>query len=524
MSDELVKGGKGGGAPIGTKKSFGGKEYIKTDSGWKYLGKGTGAKAKEHASKHQAASKDSPSSSTKAVDEDKLKDHAAATPTEKLTAVAHDETKDKALREAAQKELKDREEGEKKVSERHDSEEDRADTVDRKEEKTSDDKTTKETEPKKEEKSSTKDDGLPNEKSAADAEVLAKKGGAAKLSEKEEGFSVKAPEALTSSDDPEDDDEDDINHKFAAFGRFAAGVIKGRMKSLIAYGSGGVGKTYTVTQELEKAGKKIYDPDLHDPGDDGYDYVKITGKMSAAAVYQQMYEHNGKILLFDDCDSVLQDENAINLFKGALDTSGDGSIDWGSAKKLKDSTGAEMPGKFSFTGRAMFISNLDINGKAGEAIQPIVSRGYGINLSMNPEKTMERIKHIATSKDGGYTNLKFPGIPSYTHEDMKAVFDYMDKHKDKAADLNVRTVGTLLAIKLDAEAANEKDWTKDARYVYLRKSESPDIYNGGILRQRQDAIHKSMGIDTRTVEEKKIDWCTLAKSSFKNNVFSLESK
>lgn len=531
MSDELIKA-KGPAAAVGARKTFGGREYIKTADGWKYLGKGGGKKAKEHAAKHTNAKKEEGGDS-KPADKDALGEHASKTPTETLTAVAHDESKPKELREAAEEELRMRKDGEAAVKDKHDPEEDEHEIIDATDKE---EKPTPKEEPKKDEKKPTEEakskdkkntspesEGLPNEKSVKDAEVLGKKDGAAKLSEKEEGFSVKAPETLTSADDPDDDDDDDINHKFAAFGRFAAGVIKGRMKSLIAYGSGGVGKTYTVTQELQKAGKKIFDPEMHDPGDSDYDYVKLTGKMTAAAVYQAMYEHNGKILLFDDCDSVLQDENAINLFKGALDTSGDGSIDWGSAKKLKDSTGTEIPGKFAFNGRAMFISNLDINGKAGAAIQPIVSRGYGINLSMDAEKTMDRIKHIATGKDGQYNNLKFPGIPHYSHEDMKAVFDYMDKHRDKAADLNVRTVGTLLAIKLDAEAANEKDWTKDARYVYLRKSEDPDIYNGGLFKQRQDALNKSMGVDTRSIEDKKIDWCTIRKSFYKDNVFSNES-
>lgn len=35
--------------PIGAIKTFGGREYVKTAAGWKYHGKGTGAKAQEHA-------------------------------------------------------------------------------------------------------------------------------------------------------------------------------------------------------------------------------------------------------------------------------------------------------------------------------------------------------------------------------------------------------------------------------------------------------------------------------------------
>jgi hypothetical protein len=44
---DIEKGGKR--ALIGEKRTFGGREYIKTSDGWKFHGKGTGTKAQEHA-------------------------------------------------------------------------------------------------------------------------------------------------------------------------------------------------------------------------------------------------------------------------------------------------------------------------------------------------------------------------------------------------------------------------------------------------------------------------------------------
>lgn len=493
------------GAAIGTRKTFGGREYIKTDEGWRYVGKGGGKKAKEHVSKHSKTSTPDPSnnsskqSSEASKEKKSVEDHAKEASTKDLERFMQS-GKDEELKQVAKQELENRkrEEGGQEDDSKNSEESSNQDS----------DQDYSEQESK----------SLPNIESEQDSETLSEKDGASKLNEKKEGFSVKDTDTLTSTSDEEE--VSDINHKFAAFGRFAAGVIKGRMKSLIAYGSGGVGKTFTVTQELQKAGKKIFDPELHDPGDDDYDYVKLTGKMTAAAVYKAMYEHNGKILLFDDCDSVLQDENAINLFKGALDTSGDGTIDWGSAKKIKGFDGEEIPQKFAFNGRAMFISNLDIEGKAGEMLQPIVSRGYGINLSMDRKATMDRIRHIATDHSTGkLTNLKFPGTPSYTHEDMEAVMAYADKHREKAADLNVRTIGTLLAIKKDADEAGVP-WEEDAKYVYLRKSEDPDIYNGGLFNNQKKAIEKSIGVDNRSIEEKKIDWCEMKKAFFKDKITS----
>jgi hypothetical protein len=43
---DIIKGGKR--AVIGEKRTFGGREYIKTNDGWKFHGKGTGSKAQGH--------------------------------------------------------------------------------------------------------------------------------------------------------------------------------------------------------------------------------------------------------------------------------------------------------------------------------------------------------------------------------------------------------------------------------------------------------------------------------------------
>lgn len=48
--------------PVGSIKEFGGRNYIKTPTGWKYHGKGTGVKAQAHAAEH--GSKEEQSSST----------------------------------------------------------------------------------------------------------------------------------------------------------------------------------------------------------------------------------------------------------------------------------------------------------------------------------------------------------------------------------------------------------------------------------------------------------------------------
>lgn len=285
-----------------------------------------------------------------------------------------------------------------------------------------------------------------------------------------------SPPAGVSAEDLED--LGDVNTKFETFARFTRTVAKGRMKSLIAYGTGGVGKTYTVTEQLDSMGKIEFDEDIHavansapslgdedEPEEDedgmvkskNYDYVKITGKSSPVALYQALYEHNGKTILFDDCDSVLKEDNAINILKGALDTSGKGTISWGTAGTIKDSAGNPLPKRFKFTGRVIFISNLP----SDKVPQPIKSRALRIDLTMTAEQTIERIGHILD-------HIKFDGM-DVTPEDKKEVLEMLDKYKHHLTDLNVRTLGSLIAIKHEADEAGV-DWKKDAKHMIFAKS------------------------------------------------------
>lgn len=368
VNDTLEKGFKGGGAAIGTIKDMGGRDYIKTVTGWKYHAKGTGGSPKPQ-----------PSEASHVMGH--------------VPAVNH---------------------------------------------------------------------ALESEKMAAD-----------KMS--------------------------DIAFRFKAFAMFTKRVIAGGAKSMIAYGTGGVGKTYTVTQQLAAAGKREFDATEMAPGSDEYDYVKITGKMTAPQVYKTLFQHNGKIIMFDDCDSVLRDASAINLFKGALDTSGDGTIAYGTSSGVKSDEDPEtgettkLPNRFKFDGRCIFISNLPPD----QVPQPLKSRALKIDLTMTKQQTIDRIREISTHPTTKQlTNLRFKEIPKYTHDQLDKVISYLDKNKDHIGDLNVRTVGKMLGIHLDAHEMGEgHSWEQFAdQELFSKAQEAQDFYNGGIMKAQQrfaGSIYKS---------------------------------
>jgi hypothetical protein len=290
----------------------------------------------------------------------------------------------------------------------------------------------------------------------------------------EQGWGLDDSKIEGENEGEEDEDEEtkDVNLRFDVLKRNIRNVVKGRMKSMIVYGTGGVGKTYTVTEELKNSGLKEFKVGTHEVGEKSYDYVKIGGKVTAANLYKKMLEHNGKVMVFDDCDSVLLDGVSRELFKNTLDTSGDGTVHWGTERPPKDSDGNPLPAAFTFTGKCIFISNLDLrkNQKLIGDMQPILSRGTGLDLTMSPKQTLKRIKKIAVNpKTKKLTNLKFPGI-TYKESDMQEILDYLDSNKNnKKLDLNVRTVGALLGIKKEAEISGV-DWRKDADFHALKKA------------------------------------------------------
>lgn len=249
----------------------------------------------------------------------------------------------------------------------------------------------------------------------------------------------------------------DVNKRFDTMVKMVKAVGRKLQKSLIIYGSGGTGKTYTVTKEFEKMGKVPYDEDHHVIGGSDYDYIAVTGKVSPAALFRIMYEHNGKTILFDDCDSFLKDADAVNTLKGALDTSGDGTISWQSQGKVKDSNGEEIPKRFKFNGNAIFISNLD----SDKVPQPLKSRSLRIDMTMSKEDTVKRIEHILDKIDFS--------IPGVTPEDKQEALNYLAKNLQVTDDVNVRTLKSLLVIKKTSEEEGD-NWKESAKHFLLSKA------------------------------------------------------
>ena len=220
-----------------------------------------------------------------------------------------------------------------------------------------------------------------------------------------------------------------INQRFEFLGNLTQMVIGGVTPSLIIVGEGGLGKTHSVTQTIK----------ANDVEEDCYIFLK--GYSTARGLYNTLYDNNGKLIIFDDCDSVLEDKVAINILKSALDSYERRTISWMAKMNKSD----EYPQQFDFTGRIIFISNKSKE-KIDEAIR---TRSLTVDLTMTPDDKIERMGSILGSI-----------LPEYSIEVKKQALEFLKTVKDDVS-LNMR----MLIMVTKMASTYPSNWRDMAKYM-----------------------------------------------------------
>ncbi len=194
-------------------------------------------------------------------------------------------------------------------------------------------------------------------------------------------------------------------------------VALGNVNGLMISGKAGTGKTYTVENALRKSKAQ---------------YVMISGSASTPGIIMELYKNNGGILVFDDCDSVFDDQESRNIFKAALDTKKVRTISYKKQNpnfydpdKIRDpdqlaevEEAGRIPNRFEFDGRVIFISNLK-----KEKLDPdgaIRSRSLIIDVSPDDMTIMERMRMMLKDIEPMEMPLK----------EKLEVFEYIKKSKN----------------------------------------------------------------------------------------------
>lgn len=241
-------------------------------------------------------------------------------------------------------------------------------------------------------------------------------------------------------------DEDAMNRiatRFEILDEMAAACIKGDIRAMIVSGPPGVGKSFGVEQQLDKA--SLFDK----LSNKRQRYEVVKGAMTALGLYAQLYRYSdkGNVLVFDDCDSVFGDELSLNILKAALDSGKRRRICWNSDSRLLRDEG--IPNSFDFKGSAIFITNLKFENvkskKLQDHLEALESRCHFVDLTIDTERDkMLRIRQVNRDADGGLFNDY-----GFVNGEAEQIFDFMEKNIKRLRELSIRMalkIGDLVKI------------------------------------------------------------------------------
>ena len=222
-----------------------------------------------------------------------------------------------------------------------------------------------------------------------------------------------------------------LNQRFDILTEMTKAVKRGDVRAMIVSGPPGVGKSHNVEAVLQKDG--LFDT----LGERKPRFEVVKGAMSSIGLYSKLYEFSDAkhVLVFDDCDDILQEELSLNILKGALDSSNRRFISWNTDSRILRSEG--IPDRFEFKGAAIFITNIKFehvrSKKLKSHLDALESRCHYMDLEMDTQR--EKMLWIRNIVDRGM-------LDRYEFEDVtkQIVLDFISANKDRLRELSLRMV------------------------------------------------------------------------------------
>ena len=251
---------------------------------------------------------------------------------------------------------------------------------------------------------------------------------------------------------------DRIRERFDILHEMTKATVSGDIRAMIVSGPPGVGKSYGVETEIEKAclfdklaGKRLR-------------AEVVKGSATPIGLYQTLYKYSdaNSVVVFDDCDSILLDDVALNLLKGALDSGKKRVISWLSESSALRREG--IPDRFEFKGSVIFITNLKFDKmksqKLRDHLDALQSRCHYLDLTLDTMRDkLLRIKQIA--KDGVlFADYDFN---EYAQDD---IIDFMHDNKDRLREVSLR-----MALKIaDLRKSFPNNWKRMSETTCMKSA------------------------------------------------------
>ena len=275
------------------------------------------------------------------------------------------------------------------------------------------------------------------------------------------GQPVDVPEVVAGVAEPVETDEEvmtRIGERFDILDQMTKATIAGDVRAMIVVGPPGVGKSYGVEKQLEHSGlfDKLSGRKIK--------YEVIKGAMTPIGLYCTLYKHSDKnnVLVFDDCDSVFQDDLSLNILKAALDSGKKRRIYWNSDSAMLRREG--VPDMFDFKGACIFITNLQFSNlkskKLQDHLEALQSRCHFLDLTLNTMRDkFLRIKQIY---------LKGELFADYDFDQAQGdmVIEFMEQNQTRLREMSLR-----MALKIaDLTRVSDTNWRALAATTCMKNS------------------------------------------------------
>jgi hypothetical protein len=249
-----------------------------------------------------------------------------------------------------------------------------------------------------------------------------------------------------------------IGERFDILDQMTKATIAGDVRAMIVVGPPGVGKSYGVEKQLEHSG--LFDQ----LSGRRVKYEVIKGAMTPIGLYCTLYKHSDKnnVLVFDDCDSVFQDDLSLNILKAALDSGKKRRIYWNSDSAMLRREG--VPDMFDFKGACIFITNLQFSNlkskKLQDHLEALQSRCHFLDLTLNTMRDrFLRIKQI-------YRKGELFADYDFTQEQGDMVIEFMEQNQTRLREMSLR-----MALKIaDLTRVSDTNWRALAATTCMKNS------------------------------------------------------
>lgn len=263
---------------------------------------------------------------------------------------------------------------------------------------------------------------------------------------------------MVSSTETDEEISKRIRERFDVVRMMTKDALDGKIRAVFISGPAGMSKSYTVEALIKAA-----DPEKEHS-------IICKGFTRATGLYKTLYNYQGpkNTVIFDDCDSVFKDEDALNILKAAADTTEDRTIFWGAETNMTDSQGGPLPTMFLFSGSLIFLTNYDMEDAVmrGVSLSPhftaLMSRTHYIDIGLKTvHDYLIRIRQVV-NEDG---MLKDEG---FEDEDAKHILAFVERNAEPV--LKFRELTLRLVKKVADLYRNHHDqWQKVAAVTLFRK-------------------------------------------------------